>query len=156
MDSLEPGKLILEKDHNAAIVSEIDQTMKKHTDNLLHVLEGVSARLTQLESRTRNLENSVNDLKISVGNNHGNTDGTMRQLEDWETMLSETAESPAHDQSLLRWIAGDVDDMSCGLKQLLQSGKGNHHNSPIDFDSNAGLGIVDQSPNFDLIGSSGI
>ncbi|KAM2682804.1 hypothetical protein EV1_044505 [Malus domestica] len=81
MDSLEPGKLILEKDRNAAIVSEIDQTMKKHADNLLHMLEGVSARLTQLESRTRNLENSVDDLKISVGNNHGNTDGTMRQLE---------------------------------------------------------------------------
>ncbi|KAM1093426.1 hypothetical protein ACFX2I_008579 [Malus domestica] len=56
--------------------------------------------------------------------------------------------------SLLRWIAGDVDDMSCGLKQLLQSGKGNHHNSPIDFDSNAGLGIVDQGPNFDLIGAA--
>ncbi|KAM2964356.1 hypothetical protein FF2_022151 [Malus domestica] len=84
MDSLEPGKLILEKDRNAAIVSVIDQTMKKHTDNLLHVLESVSARLTQLESRTRNLENSVDDLKISVGNNHGNTDGTMRQLEDLE------------------------------------------------------------------------
>ncbi|KAM2711913.1 hypothetical protein EV1_031991 [Malus domestica] len=77
-------------------------------------------------------------------------------LEDWETMLSETAASPAHDQSLLRWIAGDVDDMSCGLKQLLQSGNGNHHNSPIDFDSNAGLGIVDQGPNFDIIGSSGV
>ncbi|KAM1056641.1 hypothetical protein ACFX13_030784 [Malus domestica] len=84
MDSLEPGKLILEKDRNAAIMSKIDQTMKKHTDNLLHVLESVSARLTQLKSRTRNLENSVNDLKISVGNNHGNTDGMMRQLEDLE------------------------------------------------------------------------
>ncbi|XP_048435300.1 vacuolar protein-sorting protein bro1-like [Pyrus x bretschneideri] len=63
MDSLEPAKLVLEKDRNAVIQSEIDQTMKKHADNLLHVLEGVSARLTQLESRSRNLEDSVNDLK---------------------------------------------------------------------------------------------
>ena len=67
---------------DAAIVSEIDQTMKKYADNLLHVLEGVSARLTQLETRTRNLENSVDDLKVSVENNHGSTDGKMKQMEN--------------------------------------------------------------------------
>ncbi|XP_021813249.1 trithorax group protein osa isoform X1 [Prunus avium] len=85
LDSIEPAKVILQKDRNvvdATVVSEIDQAMKKHADNLLHVLEGVSARLTQLESRTRHLENSVDDLKVSVGNNHGNADGKMRRLED--------------------------------------------------------------------------
>lgn len=85
LDSNEPAKVILQKDRNvldATVVSEIDQAMKKHADNLLHVLEGVSARLTQLESRTRHLENSVDDLKVSVGNNHGNADGKMRRLED--------------------------------------------------------------------------
>lgn len=84
LDSNELSKISLEKDRNidAAIVSEIDRTMKKHADNLLHVLEGLSARLTQLESRTRNLENSVDDLKVSVGNNHGSADGKMRQLEN--------------------------------------------------------------------------
>lgn len=63
-------------------MSEIDGTLKKHTENLLHLLEGVSARLSQLESRTRNLENSVDDLKTSVGSNHGSTDGRMRHLEN--------------------------------------------------------------------------
>ncbi|GAV70247.1 DUF1421 domain-containing protein [Cephalotus follicularis] len=85
MDSLEPANLILDKDRNlseATIVSEIDRTVKKYADNLLHVLEGVSARLVQLESRTRSLENSVDDLKVSVGNNYGSTDGKMRQLEN--------------------------------------------------------------------------
>ncbi|KAA8548135.1 hypothetical protein F0562_004604 [Nyssa sinensis] len=85
LDSIEPAKVILEKDRNvfdAALVSEIDQTMKKHADNLLHALEGVSARLSQLESRTRHLENSVDDLRVSVGNNHGSTDGKLRQLEN--------------------------------------------------------------------------
>ncbi|CAL8997790.1 unnamed protein product [Prunus brigantina] len=85
LDSIKPSELILEKDQNvpdATIVSEIDRTMKKHVDSLLHVLEGVSEKLTQLESRTRHLENSVDDLKISVGNNHGNTDGKMRQLKN--------------------------------------------------------------------------
>ncbi|GKV07769.1 hypothetical protein SLEP1_g19492 [Rubroshorea leprosula] len=85
LHSNEPSKMMLEKDRTAAdmgIVSEIDRTMKKHCDNLMHVLEGVSARLTQLESRTRQLEASVDDLKVSVGNNHGSTDGKMRQLEN--------------------------------------------------------------------------
>ncbi|TYG77511.1 hypothetical protein ES288_D03G200600v1 [Gossypium darwinii] len=42
-------------------------------------------------------------------------------IEDWEAMLFESTVSPSQDQnSLLRWIAGDVDDH--GLKQLLQTG----------------------------------
>lgn len=85
LDSIEPAKVIVEKERNAfdsTILSEIDQTVKKHMENLLHVMEGVSARLTQLESRTHRLENSVDDLKVSVGNNHGSTDGKLRQLEN--------------------------------------------------------------------------
>ncbi|KAI4348187.1 hypothetical protein L6164_008941 [Bauhinia variegata] len=84
LDSIEPAKVV-EKDRNAfddTMLSEIDQTVKKYMESLLHVMEGVSARLTQLESRTHHLENSVDDLKVSVGNNHGSTDGKMRQLEN--------------------------------------------------------------------------
>ncbi|GFY87219.1 basic salivary proline-rich-like protein [Actinidia rufa] len=85
LDSIEPAKVVLEKDHavnNAELLSEIDRTMKKHADNLLHALEGLSARISQLESRARHLENSMDDLKVSVGNNHGSTDGKLRQLEN--------------------------------------------------------------------------
>lgn len=85
LDSNELLRGSLEKDrnvYNAALLSEIDKTMKKHNDNLLHALEGVSARLSQLESRNRNLENSLDDLKLSVGNNYGSTDGKLRQLEN--------------------------------------------------------------------------
>lgn len=85
LDSLEPAKVIVEKDRSASdasMLSDIDRTMKKHMDNMLNVLEGVSARLTQLETRTHHLENSVDDLKVSVGNNHGSTDGKLRQLEN--------------------------------------------------------------------------
>ncbi|XP_061953899.1 scarecrow-like protein 22 isoform X3 [Populus nigra] len=72
-------------------------------------------------------------------------------LEDWENMLSE----PSQEQSLLRWIAGDVDDTQFGLKQLLQSG-----NNQLEFDGNAdagagagggGLGIVDQGHGFESL-----
>lgn len=85
LESIEPGKLSVEEDHNGyneTLVSEIDRRMKKHADNLLHALEGVSARITQLETRTRHMENSVDDLKLSVGNNQGITDGKLRQLEN--------------------------------------------------------------------------
>uniref|UniRef100_A0A6N2L117 Uncharacterized protein n=1 Tax=Salix viminalis TaxID=40686 RepID=A0A6N2L117_SALVM len=66
-------------------------------------------------------------------------------LEDWEDILSE----PSQEQSLLRWIAGDVDDTQFGLKQLLQSG-----NNQLELDGNAGagaggLGIVDQGHGFE-------
>ncbi|XP_077244243.1 uncharacterized protein LOC143884506 isoform X2 [Tasmannia lanceolata] len=86
--SLEPheaAKVTLAEDSSAydtATVSEIDQTMKKHADNMLHALDGVSARLSQLETRTRTLESSVDDLKVSIGNNHGSNDGRLRQLEN--------------------------------------------------------------------------
>ena len=49
--------------------------MKKHMENYLHALEGISARLNHVET-------SVDELKVSVRNNHGSTDGKMRQLEN--------------------------------------------------------------------------
>ncbi|KAG1342197.1 putative protein transport protein SEC31 [Cocos nucifera] len=68
--------------YDVATVAEIDCVVKKYADNLLHALEGVGSRLSQLESRTRYLESSVDELKVSVGNNHGSTDGKLRQLEN--------------------------------------------------------------------------
>ncbi|KAL1211285.1 hypothetical protein V5N11_023312 [Cardamine amara subsp. amara] len=82
LDSIEPAKLVPDKVQNVSILSEIDTTIKKHADTLLHVMEGVSARLTQLETRTHNLENLVDDLKVSIDNSHGSTDGKMRQLQN--------------------------------------------------------------------------
>ncbi|KAF8412415.1 hypothetical protein HHK36_000379 [Tetracentron sinense] len=69
-------------------------------------------------------------------------------MEDWETLLAESAASPGQEQSLLRWIMGDVDDPSLGLKQMLQGGGG-----PPDFEGNAGFGIVDQGFGFEPIGA---
>ncbi|XP_015580706.1 scarecrow-like protein 27 [Ricinus communis] len=76
-------------------------------------------------------------LEISAGERCG------VGLEDWENMFSE----PNQEQSLLRWIAGDVDE-SFGLRQLLQGG-----NNPGEFDGNgtAGLGIVDHAPGFEAM-----
>lgn len=84
-DSIEPAKLIVEKDLStidASLLSEIDHTVKKYADNLLHAIESVSARLSQLETRSRQIEDFVVKLKLSVDNNHGNTDGKLRLVEN--------------------------------------------------------------------------
>ncbi|KAL0331940.1 UNVERIFIED_CONTAM: hypothetical protein Scaly_2095500 [Sesamum calycinum] len=89
LDADEPAKFILGKNHNpsnvpfdVSLVSEIDKTMKKYMENLMHEVDKMSARLSQLETRTRSLENSIDDLKVSVGSNCGSTDGKMRLLEN--------------------------------------------------------------------------
>uniref|UniRef100_A0A453E2U4 DUF1421 domain-containing protein n=1 Tax=Aegilops tauschii subsp. strangulata TaxID=200361 RepID=A0A453E2U4_AEGTS len=63
-------------------IADIDRTMKKYSDNLLYALEGVSSRLSQLESRTHHLESSVDEFKLTIGNYNGSTDGKLRQLEN--------------------------------------------------------------------------
>ncbi|KAG8376421.1 hypothetical protein BUALT_Bualt09G0061700 [Buddleja alternifolia] len=67
----ETGQCIFER----VLVSVIDSTMKKYADNLIYAIDGLSARVSQLETRTHNLENSVDDMKVSLGNNHGSIDG---------------------------------------------------------------------------------
>ncbi|CAN6331560.1 unnamed protein product [Urochloa humidicola] len=86
---LEPHHVLKKVSHEeersnftAVTIVDIDRTMKKYADNLLHALEGVSSRLSQLEDRTYNLENSVGELKLTIGNNNGSTDGKLRQFEN--------------------------------------------------------------------------
>ncbi|CAL4910141.1 unnamed protein product [Urochloa decumbens] len=86
---LEPHHVLKKVSHeeersnfSAITIVDIDRTMKKYADNLLHALEGVSSRLSQLEDRTYNLENSVGELKLTIGNNNGSTDGKLRQFEN--------------------------------------------------------------------------
>ncbi|XP_055826330.1 uncharacterized protein LOC129894693 isoform X2 [Solanum dulcamara] len=85
LDSIEPTKFIVEKDLStidASLLSEMDYTVKKYADNLLHAIESVSVRLSQLETRSRQIESFVEELKLSVDNIHGNTDGKLRLVEN--------------------------------------------------------------------------
>lgn len=56
--------------------------MKELTNKLLHAIEDLSGRLSQLESKMYYLENSMNDLKVCNEYNHGKTDGKLKQLEN--------------------------------------------------------------------------
>lgn len=59
----------------------IDRMMTELSETLVHAVLGLSARLSQLETRTRRLEGSIDDLKDSVEFNHGRSDGKLRELE---------------------------------------------------------------------------
>lgn len=64
------------------IMVAIDRAIKRHNDNLLYSLEGINSKLAQLDSRTRLLENSLDDLKMSIGDTVGKSDGKLKQLEN--------------------------------------------------------------------------
>ncbi|XP_065042225.1 pollen-specific leucine-rich repeat extensin-like protein 2 [Musa acuminata AAA Group] len=81
----EPTKASHQKEkstYDVAMVAEIDTTVKRYADNLMNALEGVNSRLLQLENRTHHLENSVDELKVAIGNNNGSTDGRLRQFDN--------------------------------------------------------------------------
>lgn len=68
--------------HDIAFVAEIDHTVKRYADNLMNALEGLSSRLSKIESRTHHMENSVDELKVAIENNNGSTDGKLKQIEN--------------------------------------------------------------------------
>lgn len=70
------------KSRDSALISVIDGKMNQHFSNLLHAVEGLSARVSQLETRLRLVENSVDDLKDSTEVNYGKTDGKLREIEN--------------------------------------------------------------------------
>jgi len=81
----EPAKARQENNrepYDIVTVEAVERIMKQYTDNLLHALEGISRRLSHLESTTRHLETSLGELKMTVDNNHGATDGKLRLLEN--------------------------------------------------------------------------
>lgn len=69
------------KSRDLAMISVIDGKMNQHFGNLMHAVEGLSARVSQLETRLRLVENSVDDLKDCSDVNYGKTDGKLREVE---------------------------------------------------------------------------
>ncbi|KVH91205.1 Transcription factor GRAS [Cynara cardunculus var. scolymus] len=71
-------------------------------------------------------------LDITAGGGCG--DQKCSEMEDWESVLSESGQ----EQSILRWIMGDVEDPSMGLNKMLHGG------GTADEEHNGGFGFVDQ------------
>ncbi|XP_011047827.1 PREDICTED: arginine-glutamic acid dipeptide repeats protein-like isoform X2 [Populus euphratica] len=85
MDRIDSAKFSAEKvgaSSNAALISEIDKKMKAHVDILLHSVECLNARVSQLESKTHQIEDVVDDIKESLELNQGKTDGKLREMKN--------------------------------------------------------------------------
>lgn len=80
-NSIEPEDSVNLTSEKEGMPSEIDQTIKNHFDKLLHSVDALSSRLYQIESKTRKLENAVDNLKVSAEYNNGRTEGKLKQIE---------------------------------------------------------------------------
>ncbi|XP_068665586.1 RNA polymerase II degradation factor 1-like [Aristolochia californica] len=63
------------------IISAVDRTMKKYTDTMLRVLDGMSGRLSQLELYCYNLERSIGDFRSDIVRDQSETDQKFRSVE---------------------------------------------------------------------------
>lgn len=84
VDHIRPVEVLEQKSgvpSQAMLISRIGKTIEEHIDDLLHAIKGVSSRVTQLESKTRHLEHTMDDLKGTVEFMYAESEGKMRHLE---------------------------------------------------------------------------
>ncbi|KAJ4729814.1 putative Structural constituent of cell wall [Melia azedarach] len=66
---------------NQDVIATVEIAMKKHTDNLMRFLEGISSRLSQLELYCYNLDKSIGEMRSDLGRDHGEADTKLKSLE---------------------------------------------------------------------------
>ncbi|XP_065875016.1 class E vacuolar protein-sorting machinery protein HSE1-like [Euphorbia lathyris] len=85
MDQIDSAKLSGDRVGSSVdneLIPRIEQKLKEHADVLLHSMECLSARVSQIETRTRQVENSFDELKEAVDFNHGKISGKLMELEN--------------------------------------------------------------------------
>ncbi|PSS14461.1 Actin cytoskeleton-regulatory complex protein like [Actinidia chinensis var. chinensis] len=70
-----------EDSFNQEVISTVDKTMKKYTDNIMRFLEGLSSRLSQLELYCYNLDKSIGEMRSDLGRDHGEADLKLKSLD---------------------------------------------------------------------------
>ncbi|KAM7498129.1 hypothetical protein LguiA_022543 [Lonicera macranthoides] len=59
----------------------VERTVKKHTDNLMRFLEGISSRLSQLELYCYNLDKSIGEMRSDLVRDHEEADSKLKSLD---------------------------------------------------------------------------
>ncbi|KAL0425818.1 UNVERIFIED_CONTAM: Scarecrow-like protein 6 [Sesamum radiatum] len=96
-------------------------------------------------------------LEIGTAGGGSGGNGEKFAMEDWESVLSESvAVSPSQEQSILRWIMGDVEDPAMGsLNKVLQIGGGaGGVSAAAEFEFSGGFGVGDQGFGGDQYGAT--
>ncbi|KAI3465764.1 hypothetical protein Pfo_022427 [Paulownia fortunei] len=70
-----------ESSFNQDVISTVENTMKKYTDNLMRFLEGISSRLSQLELYCYNLDKSIGEMRSDLVRDHGESESKLKSLE---------------------------------------------------------------------------
>lgn len=63
------------------VIAAVDRSMKKHTENLMRFLEGLSSRLSQLELYCYNVDKSVGEMRSDLARDHGESETKLKFLE---------------------------------------------------------------------------
>lgn len=70
-----------ESSFNQGVISTVENTMKKYTDNLMRFLEGISSRLSQLELYCYNLDKSIAEMRSDLVRDHGESESKLKSLD---------------------------------------------------------------------------
>ena len=79
-----------EESFNQDVISTVDKTMKKYTDNLMRFLEGISSRLSQLELYCYNLDKSIGEMRSDLGRDNEEADSKLKSLDKHLQEVSST------------------------------------------------------------------
>uniref|UniRef100_A0A7N0T8S9 DUF1421 domain-containing protein n=1 Tax=Kalanchoe fedtschenkoi TaxID=63787 RepID=A0A7N0T8S9_KALFE len=61
--------------------SMVEKCMKRHTDDLMRFLEGISSRLSQLELYCYNIDKSVGEMRSNMGRDYEETGSKLKSIE---------------------------------------------------------------------------
>ncbi|KAI3449097.1 hypothetical protein Pfo_005762 [Paulownia fortunei] len=133
-----------------AAVSDANPTPKWQQDSTTATSSNAGGADSELLPNPPSLE--IGTAGVGDG---GNTEKCA--MEDWDNVLPESvAASPSQEQSIFRWIMGDVEDPAMGsLNKVLQIGGGGG-SAASDFEFSGGFGVVDQGFAGDQFGANSI
>ncbi|KVH96655.1 putative uncharacterized protein DDB_G0294196 isoform X1 [Cynara cardunculus var. scolymus] len=63
------------------VIAAVERSMKKHSDNLMRFLEGLSSRLSQLELYCYNVDKSIGEMRSDLARDHGESEAKLKFLE---------------------------------------------------------------------------
>ncbi|KAL0300372.1 UNVERIFIED_CONTAM: hypothetical protein Sangu_3125100 [Sesamum angustifolium] len=70
-----------ESSFNQGVITTVENTMKKYTDNIMRFLEGISSRMSQLELYCYNLDKSIGEMRSDLLRDHGESESKLKSLE---------------------------------------------------------------------------
>lgn len=63
------------------VIAAVERSMKKHTENLMRFLEGLSSRLSQLELYCYNVDKSIGEMRSDLARDHTESEAKLKFLE---------------------------------------------------------------------------